>query len=98
MPEGKDLPKSVRLRIMLARSIAGNPKLILLEDNFNQLRKADKKRFLDYLIKSDASIVAVSNDKEIAKHFNKIIILSQGKIVANDSYSKLSNNNIFQTN
>lgn len=98
IPEGKNLPKSVRLRIMLARSIAGNPKLILLEDNFNQLQTADKKRFLDYLIKSEATIVAVSNNKEVAKHFNKILILSKGQIVANDSFSALSKNKIFQTN
>ena len=56
VPEGKNLPQSVRQKIMLARSITGNSKLILLEDNFNQLNELDKTRFLDHLLSRKSTV------------------------------------------
>ncbi|MBD79993.1 MAG: ABC transporter ATP-binding protein/permease [Crocinitomicaceae bacterium] len=100
LPEGKNLPKSIRLKVMLARSIAGNPRLVLLEDNFNQLNQYDKKRFLDYLMEQNCTVIAVSNDPFVAEQFHQLAVLKQGKLVA---YEPLSNakqqewySNVFQ--
>ncbi len=103
MPEGKNLPKSIRLKIMLARSLAGDPKLILVGDNFNHLGKKDKQQFINYLLASDktATVLAVSNDPEIAKHFDKVLVLERGKLIGNDTLNALKSkawfNQIFQT-
>jgi ABC-type bacteriocin/lantibiotic exporter with double-glycine peptidase domain len=97
LPEGKNLPQSIRLKIMLARSLAGNPKLILIGDSFNNLGKDVKQKFIDYLIKigKSATVIVVSNDPNIAKHFDQVIILKEGKIIANDKFSALQSKALF---
>ncbi|MGB0888515.1 MAG: peptidase domain-containing ABC transporter [Vicingaceae bacterium] len=103
LPEGKNLPKSVRLKIMLARSLAGNPKLILIGDNFNHLNKIDKQKFMDYVLSDDnsATVLVVSNDIEIAQQFDHVLVLDHGKLIGNDSLNALKDkawfNQIFQT-
>lgn len=81
--EGKTLPRSIRLKIMLARSIAMRPGLIMLEDNFNLLSLDDKKRFLDYVLDKDKpwSVIVVSNDSRVAERFNRVVIMKSGTIV-----------------
>lgn len=103
LPEGKNLPKSIRLKIMLARSLAGNPKLVLIGDNFNHLEKDDKQTFIKYLLntRKTFTVVVVSNDPEIAKHFDQVIVLEKGKIIGYDKLNALNDkawfNKIFQT-
>jgi ABC-type bacteriocin/lantibiotic exporter with double-glycine peptidase domain len=103
LPEGKNLPKSVRLKIMLARSIVGNPKLVLLEDNFNNLANGDKQRFLNYLLHQDRNwtVIAISNDPETANLFDQVLVLEKGKIIANNQLMALKKeawfSQIFQT-
>lgn len=97
LSEGKNLPKSIKLKIILARAIVGFPRLILLEDNFKQLPEIDKERFLNYIFGSDKkwTIMAVSNDKEIASKFEKVLVLDQGNQLGFDSLSNLSNESWF---
>lgn len=103
LPEGKNLPKSIRLKIMLARSLAGNPKLILVGENFNHLERKEKQKFLHYLLRADkvVTVIAVSNDPEIAKHFDQVIVLEKGKVIGSGPLNALKNkawfNQIFQT-
>jgi len=100
-PEGKNLPKSVRLRIMLARSIAGNPRLMLLEDNFNQLQESDKQRFIAHLTKENWTVIAVSNDPKVAAQFDRTVVLAHGSIIADGDITSMQNtpwySQVFQT-
>ena len=100
--EGKNLAKSIRLKIMLARCLVGNPKLILLENNFNLLNEDDKKRFLDYVLAKKSTVVAISNDPIVASQFDRVAVLEKGKVIAVKNleelkkekwYSKLFQNN-----
>lgn len=103
LPEGKNLPKSARLKIMLARSIMGNPKLVLLEDNFNQLNNYDKENFLQFLLGEDKSwtVIAISNDQEIAAKFDQVVVLERGTVIGNNKLNALQKeawyHQIFQT-
>ena len=89
MPEGKNLPKSVRMKIMLARSIVGNPRLVLLEDSFNYLAKNDRQNFMNYLLdrKHNWTVIAISNEEEVAAQFDKVLVLDKGGVIANDDAS-----------
>ena len=104
LPEGKNLPKSIRIKIILARGIVGSPKLLLIDDDFNQLNKEDKNKFLNYLFEKDKkwSIILVSNDLNIMERFNSTMVLVDGKLIAIDSLNNLKKetwfNNFFQTN
>ena len=84
LSQGKNLPKSIQLKIILARAIVGNPRLILLEDNFKQLPPLDKERFINYLFAKEKkwTVIAISNEKQIAEKFENVLILDKGKQLA----------------
>ncbi len=96
IPEGKGLPKSIRLKLMLARCFAGAPKLVLLEDNFNLLDPDDQDRILNYILSRGWTVIAVSNDLHVASRFDKIHILKEGTIVASGSPIQLTESKFFK--
>ena len=102
LSEGKYLPKSIRLKIILARAIVGEQRLLLLEDNYKQLPLIDKQRFLDYIFAEDKtwSIIAVTDDLDIAKKFDAILVLEKGQTIGYGSYDALNKEgllfNVFQ--
>lgn len=96
LPEGKNLPNSIKMKIILARSLVGNPKLVLIGDEINLLEKSDRKKFLDYLLKDKTfTVILISNNPEIAEQFDKVIVLDSGKIIGNDKLSQLEKNTWF---
>lgn len=101
IPEGKNLPRSVRLKIVLARSAVGNPRLVMLEESFNLLNDADKYRFIDYLISQKSTVIAVSNDPRVAEQFDRVAVLEKGKLLAYEPLTKLKTkkwySSVFQT-
>lgn len=89
--EGSNLPKSARLKIMLARSVIADPKLILLEDNFNQLIEEDKQSFLNYILDRSKTwtVIAVTDDWKIAKQFDRVLIMRKGEIIVDSPAGEL---------
>ncbi|NNF02336.1 MAG: ATP-binding cassette domain-containing protein, partial [Bacteroidia bacterium] len=85
IPEGKNLPTSVCVKIKLARSIVGQPKLILIGKSLNELSLKDKKRFLKYVLKKEWTVVTLTNDPVLAELFDKVVIMKKGEIIANST-------------
>jgi ABC-type bacteriocin/lantibiotic exporter with double-glycine peptidase domain len=78
---------------MLARSLVGNPKLILLEEEFNHLSNNDKHKLIDYLMTVDSTVVVISNERTVASRFDKAIVLKDGALIASgkvESFEKES--------
>jgi len=82
-PQGKRFPLSVVEKILLARSIADKPKLLLLEDAFEHIDGIDKNNIIDFLLdkKNPWTIIAISNDPYLATRVDKIIRMDKGKIL-----------------
>ena len=91
LPEGKNLPKHIRQKIVLARSLSSNPKLILLDDNINQIEDAVKLPFISHLIQSKSTVVIISNNEKIARLFDRTVVLKDGEILADKPLSDLKN-------
>ena len=89
IPGGKSLPKNIRLKIILARSIINHPGLVLLEDNFNQLRKDDQELFLNFVLEQDWTVVAVSNSSAVAELFDRTIVMKEGEIIASGAVASM---------
>ena len=51
-PEGKKIPRNIQNRILLARAIATNPKLLILEDPLDHVSAEEKKLILTSLTNS----------------------------------------------
>ena len=78
--EGKKLPRSIVEKILLARSIADKPKLLLLEDSFEHLDEADRRKIIDFLVSDENSwtLVAVSSNRYLAEKADKVIRMTDG--------------------
>ncbi len=90
-PEGKQLPKSAAQKILLARSIADKPRLLLLRDALQHIDTKDGKEIMDFLTKPEHpwTLVTVSSDLRFAKCCSKIIVMDKGKVVSTGTYKEL---------
>ena len=78
---GQEMPGRLRIKFPLARAIASGPKLMLLEEGFNLLQEEDKNRFLDYVLSRDWTVLAVTNDPDVASRFERALVLDNGRII-----------------
>lgn len=90
-PEGKRLPRSIVQKLLIARSIADKPKLLLLEDALEHLEDAERKSTIDFLAldSNPWTLIAVSSDPYMAKSFGNIALMDSGTIVQRGSYDEL---------
>lgn len=93
---GKGIPRSIVLKLILARCIAKKPNLIVLNDYFSNLSKKDKMKMIDMLSadKNKWSLLAVSNDPLIMEACDKVVVLDKGSIVAEGAYKELLEQNV----
>ena len=102
IPGGRNLPKSTRLKIILARCLVGSPKVILVENSFNLLSEASKQSFVDYLLNSDVTVVVISNDPNVAMRFDRNVVMKDGGILADTNFNSIQSepwfNEVFDKN
>ncbi|MEM7162415.1 MAG: ATP-binding cassette domain-containing protein [Bacteroidota bacterium] len=82
-PEGSRIPRSVRNKLLLARAIAPNPKLLILEDPLDHLNRRDKESVIKNLTASDKPwhIIVATVDEIWKQYVQKHIVLDQGEIM-----------------
>lgn len=76
---GRRLPRSIIQKILLARIIVGQPKLLLLEDPLLFIEENEKKRIIDYLMHKDRNwtVVVISDFYYWKNKCNQILDLGQ---------------------
>ena len=84
-PEGKQISYTVSKKIVLARAIAKNPKLLILEDPLDHFSTGESKKLIDFLTHKDRpwSLVVVSDNSYWDTCCSDRILLDKGKIVNN---------------
>jgi len=82
-PEGIKIPRNIQNRILLARAIASNPRLIILEDPLDHVDNQTKREILERLTSSDNrwSIIISSVDSLWQDFIEKKIVLKNGAVV-----------------
>ncbi len=93
-PTGRTLPRSAVARIILARSIVDRPRLLAVEGLFEAFNPQEKQHLLDELTGNHRTwtLFAVSNDPQVAYRCDRVLVLDEGRLVANDSPSKVLQN------
>lgn len=88
---GKGLPSSIKHKLILGRCLAKKPELMILNDFFSGLSKADKLQLLRCVINPDSSwtLITVSNDPMVMAACDRVIIMDDGKIAAQGPYDEL---------
>jgi ATP-binding cassette subfamily B protein len=88
---GTSLSGGQKQRIMLARALALNPKILLLDDFTSRVDRQTEKKILENLSVNYPELTLVSITQKIAsvKHFEQIILLMEGEIIAQGTHNEL---------
>lgn len=91
LPGGRNLPASVRTKLLLARTLMGEPRLLALGDFGASLNSADRRKIADLLTDPNSihTVLAVSDDPYFASKCDRIIYLDDGKLVLSGTYTEL---------
>ena len=80
-PTGKRLPRNVIHKILLVRALAGKPRLILLEEPWQNLENGQRNQIMQLLLEiKHTTLIVVSNDDDFAKKCDKILNMEEGNI------------------
>jgi len=90
----KTLSGGQKQRVALARAIAKQPKIILLDEPFSHIdnfkKQSLRRKFFKYLKEKNITCIVATHDKEdVLGYADKMIVLNNHKIVANQTPQKL---------
>ena len=90
---GSSLSGGQKQRIMLARALAVNPKVLLLDDFTARVDNKTEEKILGNVQKNYPGLTLISVTQKISAiaHYDKIIVLMQGEIVAEGKHDELMN-------
>jgi ATP-binding cassette subfamily B protein len=90
---GSSLSGGQKQRIMLARALAIDPKILLLDDFTARVDNSTEKKILTNVQKNYPGLTLISVTQKIAsvEHYDQIILLMQGEIVATGTHDELMN-------
>lgn len=84
LAEGLNVPRSVRVRILLARAIIRRPRLLVLGALLEQLEPTIRQRIMKGLTAEGHpwTLVVVSNDPNVAGICDRALVMRRGRIIA----------------
>lgn len=82
-PEGKQISYTISKKIILARAIIKQPKLLILEDSLDQFETDEANKIIDYLSQSTHkwALIVISRNKRFESICNTTIELKEGTII-----------------
>lgn len=91
-PEGAGLSSSIKQKIILTRTLAEKPKLIVMDNALNGLDYEDRKKISEILSDKNNhwTLISVSNDPLLMNNCDRIITMEHGRIVAINKPNQLS--------
>ncbi len=93
-PMGEKVSGSVRKKIVLARALSSNPKLLLFEDHIQSFPAFERKSIYDHMLSKDTpfTLIAISINREILSRCDRVIVLKDGEIYAEGRFDELIEN------
>jgi ABC-type bacteriocin/lantibiotic exporter with double-glycine peptidase domain len=104
LPGGKNLPRHIVAKIILARSVVSKPKLLAIEELMANLERKDRTQIAELLTKKESlwTLVAVTDDPLLAAKCDRVLVMKAGEIVASGHFSDIQKTehypNIFKVN
>ncbi len=82
-PQGKRFSKGIIDKLILARSIADKPKLLLVKDVFSSMVGDERKKIMKFLTDKDNdwTMVIASRDKQLEQMVDRAIEIKDGNII-----------------
>jgi ATP-binding cassette subfamily B protein len=90
---GTSLSGGQKQRIMLARALALNPKILLLDDFTSRVDNRTEAKILNNIKENypDLTLVSVTQKIQSIEHYNQIILLMEGELLAKGTHEELLN-------
>ena len=93
--EGKGLSSGILHRIMIARALVRNPKLMILHDHFSGLTVREKTEIFSRIFSNkNSTVVCFSNDPLVMGACDRVLVMDTGKIKADGPYKELLQNGL----
>ncbi len=88
---GRTLPAHLVNKLLVAQGIVGNPRLILLDDFFQNLDAPSRTLIIRLLTDPERTwtVLAVSHDPQLLAAFDRVVVLDRGQIVREGSFADL---------
>lgn len=95
---GKNIPRSIVTKILVARAIVGRPKLLVMEDPFVNLNYRDRLRVAKLLIDKNQpwTLVGVTSDPLMAAMCDRVVVLKEGQIVFDGAFEAVQKTEHYQ--
>lgn len=91
IPQGRNLPRSVVAKIILLRSIVTKPQLLAIEEFFQNIDQSERIHIAKLLVDRSLgwTLVAVTNEIQMAERCDRIFIMKDGSIVAQGTVEEM---------
>jgi ATP-binding cassette subfamily B protein len=93
--EGIPLSSGLRQRLLIARALAANPRIILLDNTSGALSDEAQAQLMRNLTRVDATRIVITNRLHVAAAANRILVLHEGRLVESGTYASLSRSGRF---
>lgn len=78
-----------RQRLMIARALASNPKIIMLDESTSALDNITQKNVADAIGKLNCTRIAIAHRLSTVEHCDRIVVIDKGHIVEEGTYKEL---------
>jgi ABC-type bacteriocin/lantibiotic exporter with double-glycine peptidase domain len=91
---GTRTPGSVARKVLLARALTGQPRLLLLDDLLLGVERKEKQRIMEHLAGADKkwTMIVVSNDPVVMRECERVVLMEAGKVAGIGTMDELNKN------
>lgn len=90
-PEGVKIPRSLGKKIILARSMVSQPKLLLMEMETDFMTNSEREKFYSYLLSKPWTLMAVSDEGEFIQKADRVMFLDKGTVSFEGKFDEFKN-------
>jgi len=90
-PEGVKIPRSLSKKIIMARSMVSNPKLLLMEMETDFMSNSERDKFYNYILSKPWTVMAVSDESEFIEKADRLIFLDRGSVSFEGNFDDFKN-------
>jgi len=88
LANGLNVPRSIRTKIILARTLIFQPQILLLDNFMPRLERKEKQVIIDYLTEEEKhwTLIGISNNPAFAKKCDRVIVMQNGEVIENGTF------------
>jgi ATP-binding cassette subfamily B protein len=88
---GLEFPQGFVRRLMLARTLIGRPRVVILDEAFNGIEEPVKSRLVDTIYGHDEwTIITIDDDPNTIRRADHVLVIDEGRIIQEGSPKELS--------